>query len=75
MDADGNPITRATPLAKEVGVRFAGLVSGLQTSLSLWQLDLASELLFISDAGTTEASRPNRRRGFETANYYTPAPG
>lgn len=79
VDADGNPITRATPLAKaigkEIGVRFAGLVPGLQTSLSLWQLDLASELLFIGDAGTTEASRPSRRRGVEIANYYTPAPG
>jgi outer membrane receptor protein involved in Fe transport len=79
VDADDNPVTRATPLAKaigkEVGVRFAGLAPGLQTSLSLWQLDLASELLFIGDAGTTEASRPSRRRGIELANYYTPAPG
>ena len=78
-DADGNPITKATPLVKaigkEVGVRFTGLAPGLQTSLSLWQLNLASELLFIGDAGTTEAGRPSRRTGIEIANYYTPAPG
>jgi outer membrane receptor protein involved in Fe transport len=78
-DSDGNPVSRATPLAKaigkEIGLRLTGLAPGLQTSLSLWQLDLASELLFIGDAGTTEASRPSRRTGIEIANYYTPAPG
>ena len=35
-----------------------------------YRLDLASELLFVGDAGTTEASRPSRRVGFELANYY-----
>ncbi|TFW09973.1 TonB-dependent receptor, partial [Oxalobacteraceae bacterium OM1] len=79
VDADGNPVTRATPLVKaigrEAGVRLTGLVPGLQTSISLWQLRLASELVFVGDAGTTEASRPSRRTGVEIANYYTPAPG
>jgi len=56
-------------------VHFTGLAPGLQTSVSLWQLNLASELLFIGDAGTTEAGRPSRRTGIEIANYYTPAPG
>jgi hypothetical protein len=78
-DADGNPVSRATPLAnavgKEVGVRLTGLAPNLHTAVSLWQLDLASELLFIGDAGTTEASRPSHRNGLEIANYYTPAPG
>ena len=78
-DADGNPIMRATPLVKaigkEAGLRLTGLVPGLQTSLSLWQLDLASELLFVGDAGATEASRPSHRYGIELANYYVPAPG
>lgn len=79
FDADGNPITRATPLVKatgrEVGLRLNGLAPGLQTSLSLWRLDLASELVFVGDAGTTEAGRPSRRTGIEIANYYTPVPG
>ncbi len=64
-----------TPLVKakgyEAGLRSAPL-PGLQTTLALWRLDLDSELLFIGDAGTTEASRPSRRQGIEWANYYHP---
>jgi outer membrane receptor protein involved in Fe transport len=62
-----------TPLARsrrgEIDVR-GNWLPGLQTLLSLYQLDFASELLFVDDAGTTEASRPSRRIGFEVANYY-----
>jgi outer membrane receptor protein involved in Fe transport len=47
----------------------------LQTALALWRLDLDSELLFVGDAGTTEASRPSRRQGVELANYFTPLRG
>jgi outer membrane receptor protein involved in Fe transport len=54
---------------------LSGLVRGLQTSLSVWQLDLASELVFSGDAGTTQASRPSHRTGIELANYYSPAKG
>jgi outer membrane receptor protein involved in Fe transport len=36
----------------------------------LWQLDSASELIFVGDAGTTEASRPSRRYGVEWTNLY-----
>jgi outer membrane receptor protein involved in Fe transport len=65
-----NPVT---PLVRakgaELGARTA-IVPGLQSSLSLWRLDLASELLFIGDAGTTEAGRPSRRTGVEWANYW-----
>jgi outer membrane receptor protein involved in Fe transport len=79
VDANGNAIVPATPLVKaigkEAGLRLTGLVPGLQTSLSLWQLDLASELVFAGDAGTTEASRPSHRTGIEIANYYVPAKG
>jgi outer membrane receptor protein involved in Fe transport len=69
----GDPVDRATPLVRskgaELGVR-GNWLPGLQTSLSFYQLDLASELLLVGDAGTTEASRPSRRLGFEIANYY-----
>ena len=79
VDVDGNPVTRATPLVKavgkEIGARFTGLAPGLQTSVSLWQLNLASELVFVGDAGTTEAGRPSRRTGVEIANYYVPMQG
>lgn len=56
----------------EVGVRSAWL-PGLQTSLTLWRLDINSELIFTGDAGTTQASRPSRRQGVEWANYWAPA--
>ena len=46
----------------------------LQSSVSLWTLSLDSELIFVGDAGTTEAGRPSHRAGVEIANYYTPKP-
>lgn len=62
----------ATPLVpargREAGMRLDGLVPGLQTTLALWELDLASELVFVGDAGTTQAGRPSHRRGFELSN-------
>jgi outer membrane receptor protein involved in Fe transport len=57
----------------EVGWR-ARPVSGLETSVALFVLDYASELLFVGDAGTTEASRPSRRTGVEWITTYKPAP-
>ncbi len=75
VDVSGNPIKPAAPLARtygaEVGLRTS-LFKGLQSTLSLWWLDIDSELLFVGDAGTTEASRPSRRYGVEWANYYSP---
>ena len=69
----GDAVDRVTPLVRSKGaeIGFRGnWLPGLQTSLSVYQLDFASELLFVGDAGTTEASRPSRRVGFELANYY-----
>ena len=40
----------------------------------MFVLEYASELLFVGDAGTTEASRPSRRVGFEWTNHYKPLP-
>jgi hypothetical protein len=72
----GDAMSAVKPLVPatgyEVGVRSA-LLNGLQTSLTLWRLDIDSELIFTGDAGTTEASRPSRRQGVEWANYWTPA--
>ena len=66
------PCDRVTPLVRangaEVGVRTVR-VKGLQSTLSVWYLGLASELLFVGDAGTTEAGRPSRRVGVEWTNY------
>ena len=69
----GDPAQRVTPLPRskgfELGLRTSPL-PGLQTALSVYQLNLASELVFVGDAGTTEAGRPSKRVGFEIANYY-----
>jgi hypothetical protein len=75
--ATGEAAERVTPLARARGAEF-GLrsvrIPRLQSSLSLWMLSLESELVFIGDAGTTEAGRPSRRYGLEWANYYVPRP-
>jgi len=49
---------------QEVGLRTEAW-PGLQSSLSLWQLDFDSELVYLGDAGNTEAGRPSRRHGVE----------
>lgn len=69
----GNPADKVPGIVRakghEVGMHTS-IIPGLQTSLSLYQLDFASELIFAGDAGTTEAGRPSRRNGFEFANCY-----
>jgi outer membrane receptor protein involved in Fe transport len=68
----GEPIDRVTPLVRargaEVGVRTVR-IKGLQSTVALWYLGIDSELLFVGDAGTTEAGRPSRRIGVEWSNY------
>ena len=53
----------------EVGLRTRA-IAGLESTVSLFVLDFASELLFVGDAGTTEPSRPSRRIGVEWTNQY-----
>jgi hypothetical protein len=73
--ASRTPVLPADPLVRtygaEIGARTTR-VPGLQSTLALWWLDIASELVFSGDAGTTEASAPSRRYGIEFANYYAP---
>jgi outer membrane cobalamin receptor len=68
----GTPVDRVTPLVRahgaEIGVRTVR-IPGLQSTVALWYLGLDSELLFVGDAGTTEAGRPSRRIGLEWTNY------
>jgi hypothetical protein len=67
----GEPVEPVDPLVRargaEIGLRtvVAGRYHG---AVAFWGLDIASELLFVGDAGTTEASRPSRRRGIEWSN-------
>jgi outer membrane receptor protein involved in Fe transport len=69
------PIERVDPLvrarAAELGLR-GSIGTTWRSSVSLFGLDLDSELLYIGDAGGTEASRPSRRVGIELANSWTP---
>jgi hypothetical protein len=57
----------------EIGVRSLAL-EGLETTLAFFVLTLGSELVFVGDAGTTEASRPSRRVGVEWTNRWRPLP-
>jgi outer membrane receptor protein involved in Fe transport len=69
----GHPVDPVDPLVRsrgaEAGARSSP-VDGLRSSLALWMLELDSELLFLGDAGTTEASDPSRRVGVTFANFY-----
>ncbi|WP_448249076.1 TonB-dependent receptor [Thalassotalea agariperforans] len=53
----------------EIGLRWFNNQK-FNISTALWLLQLDSELLFVGDAGNTEASRPSRRYGFEVSAYY-----
>jgi len=68
----GAAAERVTPLVRargaEVGLRTVR-IRGLQSTVALWYLGLDSELLFVGDAGTTEAGRPSQRVGVEWSNY------
>ena len=52
----------------EVGVRWFEN-DRFNVSATLWWLRIDSELLFVGDAGNTEASRASRRYGFELPAY------
>lgn len=69
------PVNRVDPLVAatgyEIGFR-ARPMSGFEIAAALFQLELDSELLFVGDAGATEASRPSRRSGIEwSAHWHT----
>jgi hypothetical protein len=76
--ASGEAVDTVDPLVRakgaEIGVH-THLTPAWQTALTVWGLDIDSELLFVGDAGTTEASRPSRRTGVEWANYWRPMRG
>ena len=74
--SDGvTPVDRVDPLVDalgaDVGVRTA-ILPNVQLTASLWTLQLDSELLFVGDAGITEASRESERRGIEAGAIWNP---
>ena len=68
-----------TPLVRargaEVGVRTRRAPAPPDARSRCGRSTLDSELIFVGDAGTTEAGRPSHRYGVELATYYTPRPG
>lgn len=72
---DGSALQASPFLVKtrgaEIGLRTKA-IPGLTSSVSLFLLDSASEIVFSGDAGDTEASRPSRRYGIEWTNDYRP---
>lgn len=71
--SSGESVEPVTPIVDAFGSEFGArvfLTDQLNATLSLWQLNVDSELLFVGDAGTTEASRPSRRKGVELGVYY-----
>jgi hypothetical protein len=63
-----DPALTALPTAQgyEFGVRTKA-IPRTELSLTYWVLDLASELVFVGDDGTTEARGPSHREGIEFA--------
>lgn len=66
-----DPLVRSR--GSEVGVR-TGFSPRHRATFAVWTLDLDSELVFVGDAGTTEASRPSRRHGIEWNNHVKLSP-
>jgi outer membrane receptor protein involved in Fe transport len=58
----------------EIGARTT-IIPHLQSSVALFQLNLASEQVFDGDAAQDTPSGKSTRRGIEFANFYTPLPG
>lgn len=67
VQAGGTPLARST--GGELGVR-TNLWERLDLAAALWILDLDSELVFVGDEGTTEASGPTRRWGVDVEARY-----
>jgi outer membrane receptor protein involved in Fe transport len=69
------PADRVSPLVTargaEIGARTA-ILPYTQVSMSLWTLELDSELVFVGDGGITESNRASKRRGVEVAAFVTP---
>jgi outer membrane receptor protein involved in Fe transport len=71
----GEPTSKVSPLVRaegiDIGMRTAA-IPHLQSELTFWALDLASELVFDGDHGITTPSYASHRYGLEWANYYKP---
>lgn len=71
--ASGDAVSGAAPLVRTKGADLgfsSSAIRGLVSTVSLFVLDMDSELVFVGDAGGTEAGRPSRRSGLEWTNHW-----
>lgn len=66
-----DPLSKARSV--EVGVRTS-LVPNTQIAVSMFSMQLDSELVYVGDAGATEALGESNRRGIELGAIYAPMP-
>jgi len=69
------PLDSVDPLVQtkgaEIGIRSEAIES-LTTTLSLWYIESDSELVYVGDAGTSEAGDASERWGVEVSAYWRP---
>lgn len=73
----GEPAARVDPLVRSTGAELglrATPARGWRATVVAWSLDLASELLFVGDAGITEPTFPSARQGITFTNYWRVVP-
>jgi outer membrane receptor protein involved in Fe transport len=69
----GEAVSSVDPLVSSHGAEIGVKTQWQQRwnlAAALWYLELDSELLFVGDAGTTEATRPSERWGIELNNFW-----
>ena len=70
----GGPAERVTTLSRAIGYEGGARVefSNLNASVTVYDLTLASELVFSGDAGTTEPQGATERYGVESSLFWRP---
>jgi len=72
-----NSNEKADVFARSEGIDLgiqSQLTNTLQLAASIWWLNLDSELIFVGDDGTTEASDKSERKGVEASVFWQPQP-
>ena len=72
---DGTPTDPVDPLARSRGLELgwrSNALTGWITSIALLHIENDSELVFVGDAGGTEAAGASQRHGVEWTNFYQP---
>lgn len=70
----GEPVDPVPILVRSKGAEFGARFEyeRITATVALFTLDLASELVFVGDAGTTEANDASTRYGVETSLFWRP---